>query len=176
MGCLVATAVLLAGCGAPAPASVAPAPTGSSPAPPPIRPGQIRVAGAVHTPSTLTEAQLAAMPSRTVQVRFGTEKGGEQHSETGVPLLDLIDRAGPVLTPGRKHDVMSVGILVVGSDGYRALLSYGEISPDAGDRPALLATSQDGAPLGNPRLVLPGDVKGARYVSGVVELDVVHLG
>jgi hypothetical protein len=30
------------------------------------------------------------------------------------------------------------------------------------------------APLARPRLVLPGDVKGARYVSDVVELHVLH--
>ncbi|MDT7692108.1 MAG: hypothetical protein QOI75_1475, partial [Pseudonocardiales bacterium] len=35
------------------------------------------------------------------------------------------------------------------------------MAPGLGNRAVLLATSQDGAPLARPRLVLPGDVKGA---------------
>jgi hypothetical protein len=48
------------------------------------------------------------------------------------------------------------------------------MAPGLGNRAVLLATSQDGAPLARPRLVLPGDVKGARYVNDVVELHVLH--
>ena len=44
------------------------------------------------------------------------------------------------------------------------LVSYGEIAPDFGNRGALRAT-QDSTPLARPRLVVPGDVKGGRYVS-----------
>jgi hypothetical protein len=170
--------VLLAGCAGPAaaPAATSPSSAASPSGHPPAVPGQLRVDGAVDRPVTLSIAQLAAMPGRTVAVRFGTEHGSQQHTETGVTLRDLVDRAGPALTPGRKHDVLSFGVLVVGSDGYRTLLSYGEISPAAGNRDALLATSEDGHPLAAPRLVLPGDVQGARYVSGVVELDVIHPG
>ena len=40
----------------------------------------------------------------------------------------------------------------------------------------LLAIARDGAALARPRLVVPGDVKGARYVSHVVELKVVRVG
>jgi solute:Na+ symporter, SSS family len=54
------------------------------------------------------------------------------------------------------------------ADGHAALVSYGEISPDFGNRRILLATSEDGVALERPRLVVPGDVKGARYVSAVL--------
>lgn len=40
---------------------------------------------------------------------------------------------------------------------------------------ALLATEQDGTPLPRPRLVVPGDRKGGRYVSDLVELKVVRV-
>ena len=40
----------------------------------------------------------------------------------------------------------------------------------------LLAIAQDGAALARPRLVVPGDVEGGRYVSDVVELKVVRVG
>jgi hypothetical protein len=39
----------------------------------------------------------------------------------------------------------------------------------------ILATEQDGEPLDaeGPRLVVPGDIKGGRYVSGVVGVRLV---
>jgi hypothetical protein len=64
--------------------------------------------------------------------------------------------------------------VVIGLDGYRALISYGEMSPAFGNRGVLLAISADGKPLARPWLVVPGDLRGARYVKDVVELHVVH--
>lgn len=139
--------VLLAGCAGSAP-SIAPAPAVSAASTPP---GQVRITGAVDRPSTLSVAALAAMPSQMVAVEFGTDKGTERHTYLGAPLIGLIDRAGPVLTPGTKHDELSLGVLVVGADGYRTLLSYGELSPSFGNIGVLLATSQDGKPLTRPR-------------------------
>jgi len=175
-------APLLAGCAASAPPSAVSPSSVSAGAPPsvsasaavPVPPGQLRITGAVRQPGVLTAAQLAAMPSQSVSVSFGTEKGEQRHTEVGVALTAVLDRAGPTPTPGKKHDELSLGVLVIGADGYQALISYGEMAPGLGNRAVLLATSQDGAPLARPRLVLPGDVKGARYVSDVVELHVLH--
>ncbi|WP_275560153.1 hypothetical protein [Streptomyces sp. 5-6(2022)] len=66
-------------------------------------------------------------------------------------------------------------MLAVGADGYRALVSYGEISPGSGNRGAILAVEQDGAPPARPRLVVTGEVTGERDVNDVVELDVVRV-
>jgi len=77
-------------------------------------------------------------------------------------------------TTDRKNDALSFGVLAVGADGYAALVSFGEISPEFGDRGVLLATAEDGKALERPRLVVPGDVKGGRYVSDVVELRVIR--
>jgi hypothetical protein len=65
--------------------------------------------------------------------------------------------------------------LAVGEDGYRALVSYGEIAPDSGNRGAILAVEQDGAPLARPRMVVTGEVTGGRDVNDVVELDVMRV-
>ncbi len=51
----------------------------------------------------------------------------------------------------------------------------GEFSPDFGAIPVLLAYTEDGKPLSAPRLVVPGDKKGGRYVSGLTGLKVVDL-
>jgi len=185
----LAALLLSAGCASaappapavPAPASSAPAQTpaptlAQGPAQPPVEAGAVRITGAVRQPGVCTAAQLAAIPSQTVAVTFGTEKGSQRHTEVGVPLSTVLEQAGPVLSAGRKHDELSVGVLVIGADGYQALVSYGELAPALGNAGGLLATSQDGAPLARPRLILPKDGQGARYVSDVVELHVVHLG
>ncbi|HEX4249956.1 MAG TPA: hypothetical protein VH008_18970 [Pseudonocardia sp.] len=172
-GCAAAApAVPASGASAPVSGSAAP----SAQASPPVEAGAVRITGAVRQPGVLTATQLAAIPSQTVAVTFGTDKGSQRHTELGVPLSTVLEQAGPVLTAGRKHDELSVGALVIGADGYQALVSYGELAPALGNAGALLATSQDGAPLTRPRLVLPKDGQGARYVSDVVELHVVHLG
>jgi hypothetical protein len=169
---LACVAAVLAGC-ATSTAPTAPAPVRPSPAQAP--PGEVRISGAVGKTGLIGLAQLAAMPSQTVSVEFGSSKGTERHTETGTPLVGVIDGAGPATVAGGKHDQLSFAVLVVGSDGYQVAISYGEMAPEFGNHPVLLATAEDGRPLARPRLVVPGDVKGARYVTDVVALHVVRL-
>ena len=70
---------------------------------------------------------------------------------------------------------MSSAATAVGADAYQAAVSYGEISPDFANKEVLVAVTQDGKPLSRPRLVVPGDIKGARYVSDLIELHVSRL-
>lgn len=58
----------------------------------------------------------------------------------------------------------------VGDDGYVATVTPAEAVP--GNRPLLLSTVEDGAALTEPRLITDGDLKGGRYVSGLLELIV----
>jgi hypothetical protein len=162
-----------------APATDAPPPTAIvappvTPSADPVPAGQLRITGAVRGPGVLTAQQLAGMTSQTVSVSYRTDRGEERHTAAGIPLFDLVDHAGLVLAQGRDHDELSIGIVVIGLDGYRALISYGEMSPAFGNRGVLLAISADGKPLARPWLVVPGDLRGARYVKDVVELHVVH--
>jgi hypothetical protein len=135
----------------------------------------VLISGAVRNTGPITVAQLAGMPNRSVSVEFGSSKGTERHAEVGTPLVGVIDQAGLALAAGRHNDQLSFGVLVVGADGYQALISYGEMAPGVGGRGVLLATSEDGRSLARPRLVVPGDVKGGRYVTDVVTLHVVRL-
>jgi len=59
-----------------------------------------------------------------------------------------------------------------GSDGYQVLVAWGEIDPDFANQDILLAVMQDGASLADqgPRLVVPSDGRGGRYVSGVARI------
>lgn len=69
-------------------------------------------------------------------------------------------------------------VVAVGSDGYEAVFSLGEIDPMFGDQQDLVAyADMDGqlgsdGPDGFARLVVPGDSAGGRYVSNLVGLAV----
>jgi uncharacterized peroxidase-related enzyme len=135
--------------------------------------GVVRLTGDLTAPPDLTQADLAALPQQNVSVEFESGQGRQSHTEQGVLLADLLP-VDALATTDRKNDALSFGVVAVGADGYLALVSYGEISPDFGNRGALLATSEDGQALERPRLVVPGDVKGGRYVSDLVALRVVR--
>jgi hypothetical protein len=50
--------------------------------------------------------------------------------------------------------------------------STGEIAPDLGGKPALVAYERDGKPLDDFRIVMPGDKHGARNVRDVAAITV----
>lgn len=170
---VLAGLMFLVGCGgAEAPAAAPPAIPAAAALPPP---GAVLLTGDLKSPGEVTAEKLAGMPQQTVEVNFQTGKGPEQHTETGVPLSALIP-PDALATKDAKNDLLSFAVLAIGSDGYAALVAYGEASPDFGNKPILLAVSEDGATLERPRLIVPGDVKGGRYVTDVVELRVARIG
>ena len=165
-----------ASCGA-APVATPPAPAGAAvSSSSPLPPGEIVVTGAVRHPGIrLTLTQLKAMPTHTATVSFGSAKGTESHTETGVPVATLLDQFGLATDATHKDDELSFAILAIGADGYRAVVSYGEISPTLGNRGVLVSIAQDGIPLAQPRLIVPGDVKGGRDVTNLVRLHVTRV-
>ncbi|GLZ53528.1 hypothetical protein [Actinomycetospora sp. NBRC 106378] len=168
----VALLVLLTACGAPA-APAAPAPTSASAD---VPAGAVRVTGAVRDPQRVLTAQdLAAAPQRDVTVSFQSSRGAESHQERGVALDTLLPPQSLATDPAAKNDQLRFAVLALGADGYAATVAYGEVSPDFGNRGLLVSLTEDGKPLTRPRLVVPGDVKGGRYVSDLVELRVVRV-
>ncbi|QUQ65819.1 hypothetical protein JJ691_35440 [Kutzneria sp. CA-103260] len=124
-------------------------------------PGSVRVTGP-HRTVTVSAALLARLPRRTVTVAFQSGTGSQTHTESG-PELSLVLLAAGVLPTA------DTAVVAVGSDGYGAAVTIAE--ERVGGRPLLLSTVEDGTPLAQPRLVTDGDVKGGRYVSGVVLLQ-----
>ena len=164
----------VSGCGTTATAPTTGAPVTTTPARPVPPPGTVLVTGALKQPFQITIDQLHTMPMHTVQAEFQTDTGTEQHTEIGVLLAQLIP-ATALATQNNKHDSLSFAVLAVGADAYQAAVSYGEISPDFANKEVLVAVTQDGKPLSRPRLVVPGDIKGARYVNDLIELHVSRL-
>jgi hypothetical protein len=134
-------------------------------------PPTVTVSGAVQHPITLTIADLKAMPGLDVTVSQQTDRGPAQGKFHGVLLWSVIDKAG-LLNGTQKNAYLRHTLLVSGSDGYAAALSEGEIDPKLEGKQVLLAYEKDGALLGAPRLVVPGDAHAARGVHDVVSVEV----
>ncbi len=159
---------------------------GSLPEPSSPGPGgvsdQFTLSGQVAEPATFTPITLAALNQSTTEaVTFLSGTGSVSDTYTGVSLWTLLQDQGLVTDPSIKNDVLRFGVVATGSDGYRALISLGEIDPAFGNQPDLVAYADTGGQLGPNgsagamRLIVPGDHAGGRYVSNLVDLRVVDL-
>jgi DMSO/TMAO reductase YedYZ molybdopterin-dependent catalytic subunit len=133
------------------------------------------VAGSVAKAGTIDLAKLNAMKQSTVSITAGsvtTVYGG-------VLLSDFLQDAGIKLDVNKKNDILTKGIVGVGSDGYAALIVGGETDAKFGNLQILIATTKDGQPLGDQdgfaRIVVPGDGRAGRYVSNLTRIEVVEL-
>jgi Oxidoreductase molybdopterin binding domain len=137
--------------------------------------GSFVVTGDVQHKLRLSIADLAAMPGqRRVEVTFHAGSSTESHVYTGPLLLDVVTLAAPRFDPAIKNDGPRHYVSVTASDAYQALVAYGEIDSRFENKQVLLAVTQDGASLAGegPRLVVPGDAAGGRYVTGVVQVRI----
>jgi hypothetical protein len=139
-----------------------------------LPPGTFLMLGKLDQRAALTVAELRALqiPTQTLTVTFLAGQSPEQHTFVGPLLYDLVNHFGPQFDPEAKNDRLRFHVSATGSDEYQAIVAWGEFDPGFGNKPIMLAVSQDGQPLDNdgPRLVVPGDIHGGRYVSNVVAL------
>ena len=126
------------------------------------------VGGDVARPMRLTVSDLRRRwPRQGETVRFGSEVGTQRHTYRGALLTDVLTSAKPRFDAAVKNDPLRFAVRVGATDGYAAVVSWGEVDPAFGGTRVLLAVSEDHKPLTRPRLVVPGDLKGGRYVSDV---------
>jgi hypothetical protein len=131
---------------------------------------QLSLTGVDH-PATYDLAGLQALPPTTLTgVTFlagGTVNG--PHDYTGVEVWDFLVAAGI------SGNVLNSYVLATGSDGYQVLYSLAELNPAFGASPRLVAYAVDGGLLsdgdGFARMVIPGDLRGGRYVSNIASLE-----
>ncbi len=165
---LFATALLVAGAAVAAPPST-----------------EFGVTGGVSHPTVYDLAALRVRPPITQTVGFLSGTAPQTHTYTGASLWGVLDGAGIVLNPDPsvKNDVLNKYVLATATDGYQVVFSLGELNPNFGNRPDLLAYAETingvtggiGAD-GFARVTAPGDVKGGRYLSNLVDLDVRGSG
>lgn len=144
---------------------------------------QLSVTGAVGHAATYDTGLLAALPSVTQTVTYSSGGGAQTRTYMGTSLWGLLDASAIATDAAIKNDALNHYVLATGSDGYKVVYSLGELSPGFGNRPALVAYAEDKAGQwpglgtdGFARTTAPGDAKGGRYVSNLVNLDVRASG
>lgn len=139
-----------------------------------------QLAGQVQTPATLDLAALRKLPAVHKEVTYIAAGGAVTKSFTGALLWDVLQSAGGIVAdPAVKHGILRTIIIVTGSDGYEAVFSAGEIAPDFGGAPILVAYEANGQPLedgGSARIVAPGDRHGGRFVNCIAKIEVRNAG
>jgi hypothetical protein len=142
----------------------------------------LSVTGLVASPKAYDLAGLQALPQVTQVDTFAAGNVSQTHTYVGASLWNVVN-ASSVRVGSNKNDILDDYVLATGADGYQVVYSMGEIAPGFGNEAALVATSEitggAPAPLGSDgfaRTTAPGDVKGGRYVSNLVDLDVRASG
>ncbi|WP_433237198.1 hypothetical protein ACQPYK_28410 [Streptosporangium sp. CA-135522] len=137
--------------------------------------GRVRLAGQVRTPALLSVADLRMLPQQEAEVSFSCRKSGvRRHHFTGPLLVEVVHAVEPIFDPDERKDRLRFLVSVLGSDGHRAVLSWGEIDPEFGNAPVLPSVRMDGDDLDEqgPHLVVPGDRSGGRHISRITEIRI----
>jgi DMSO/TMAO reductase YedYZ molybdopterin-dependent catalytic subunit len=133
----------------------------------------LRVTGDVPKHLDLSVADLAAFQQQTIHV---TDEKGTPAEYGGVPVAEILEKAGAPLGNSMKGPNMAVGLVARAPDGYQVLFSLAEFDPAFSDRVIILADRRDGKPLdkreGPLRIIVPGDTRHARWIRGVDTLEV----
>lgn len=117
---------------------------------------------------------LRALPAETREVAFLTSKGEEKARYTGTRLWDLLAGRGFV-DPANHPALLRTLVVVTAGDGYTLVLAAADLAPELGDTPVLLAYAREGEALAAdrlPRLIVPGDRRGARNVFDIARISV----
>lgn len=136
--------------------------------------GKLTVDGDVASPFTLSTEELAKMPHQTVTM---TEMGGASYE--GVPLADILAKAGLPFGKELRGNALASYLLVEARDGYQVVFSLGELDAGVGNTRVIVADGSGGKPLndqqGPIRLVVTSDQRPARSVRMVEKIHVVQL-
>ncbi len=134
--------------------------------------GTLAVDGQVLNPLSLSaDAIKANYTAQTIDVTYLSGTDSVKASFTGVKLWDILSAAQPNFNADVKNDKLSMFVVASGSDGYQAVIAWGEIDPDFGNQNILVAYEKDGKALDGLQLVVPTDGHGGRYVGGLVNLS-----
>lgn len=124
----------------------------------------------VQHAASIDAATVEQLPATESTIAFQTSHGPEKATYTGAPLWSVLQKSASLNADPRQrlHQV----VIVTGNDGYTAALALAEIDPEFEGKQVLLAYKQDGKPLDELRLVVPGDKFGGRSVRNVVRIEI----
>jgi hypothetical protein len=123
--------------------------------------------------TTLSVAELQAMPQKTVTVHNEHTKADQTY--TGVLLGDLLAKYGFPVDKTTQRKMLRSYLVAEGTDKYRVLYSVTEIESSEHNGEVIVATSMGGKPLGDDgqfKLVDSGDKKPQRWVRNLSSITV----
>jgi hypothetical protein len=126
--------------------------------------------------TTLSMADLKAMPQITLKVHNG--HSNEDETYTGVPMSALLAKFGITLENGGAHKVYHTYVKAEGTDKYWVLYSASELEPELHTWDSLVAITVDGHPIveeGEFRMISGGERRPARWVNNLSALTLVTL-
>jgi hypothetical protein len=126
--------------------------------------------------STLTLAELAAMPQKTVTVHNEHTKTDETY--TGVALSELLAKYGFAVGQSTHRKMLRSYISAEGTDKYWVLYSATEIEGSEHTADVIVATGMNGKPLGDDgqlKLIDSADKKPQRWVRNLAAITLVTV-
>jgi len=124
--------------------------------------------------TTLTLADLAALPQTTIAVHNEHTKADESY--TGVALGDLLAKYGFAVGKETHRKMLRSYVKAEGTDKYWVLYSATEVESSEHAAEVILATSMNGKPLGDDgqlKLIDSADKKPQRWVRNLVAITLV---
>lgn len=139
-------------------------------------PATLTVTGDIPSQLLLKAEDLAKMPRETVSM---PEQDGTKVEYEGVPLREVLKRAGAPIEKGLRGKALASYVLAKARDGYQVVFTLAEVAPEFANEQILVADKRDGKPLfgyqGPFRLVCPNDKAGARSVRMLETLEIVRI-
>ena len=133
----------------------------------------ITIEGEVLQPQKLYIADLQKLKRITVTSKT---RDGKDHAYTGVPVAELLGKAGVTIGSQLHGENLAKYLLVTAADGYQVVFSLAELDSAFTDKQVILADMTDGAPLpaakGPFQLIVPGEKKPARSCFQVTSFSV----
>nr|WP_315035648.1 molybdopterin-dependent oxidoreductase [uncultured Chryseobacterium sp.] len=124
---------------------------------------KLKVSGDVSKPLEFNLTDLSKMPRKEASLK---DKDGVIHIYTGVPLSDILAKAGVPSGKELHGENLSKYLLAKCADGYQVLFSLAELDASIADKNVIVADTVDGKPLpetkGPLRLIAEGEKKPAR--------------
>ena len=142
-------------------------------------PAQTGAASALHIREGSRDVGLSVADLKALvrhQVRVAAEGSNDSATVSGFTLWDVLQRAGIPSAEASGRQRAATYVRVVSSDGQTAFFALAELDPGFSRKTVLVGDQRNGQPLdaveGPCRVFVPDEQRHARWVRGVVRIDV----
>jgi hypothetical protein len=140
-------------------------------------PGTLTIRADGRILMTLSPAEIAKL--KRYEIRVVGEGGTASTTFSGVRLWDVLMRADVPSDHALDSQLALMYLKLTGADGQGAVVALVEVDPRFSKRIALVADRQDGRPVdageGSRRVIIPDDILHARWIPGLVTIDVITV-